>query len=128
MLVRSSCAAAMSTRNHLHTLRAVRVQMRPRLLSSQARPPSPHARFYTDYAAGMIPVALLGSAVYIGLRTWQQHLAHERFLEEAHAHVQQLEAEVIAQRELLKSPPHAAQSPVSDAPAEAKKRKGWLPW
>ncbi|TBU48476.1 hypothetical protein BD309DRAFT_853759 [Dichomitus squalens] len=117
--------------------------MRPRLLSSQARPPSPHARFYTDYAAGMIPVALLGSAVYIvrptplppsfshcarGLRTWQQHLAHERFLEEAHAHVQQLEAEVIAQRELLKSPPHAAQSPVSDAPAEAKKRKGWLPW
>ncbi|KAH9943082.1 uncharacterized protein BXZ73DRAFT_74126 [Epithele typhae] len=61
-------------------------------------PPSPHARFYSEYAAGMVPVALLGSVVYIGLRTWQQHLAHERFLVEAEAHVRELEAEVVALR------------------------------
>ena len=42
-----------------------RVRARP--LSSQAAPPtlSRHAQFYTDYVAGMIPIALLGSAVYI---------------------------------------------------------------
>lgn len=47
--------------------RSPHVHARP--LSTQPPPrtqaPSAHARFYTDYAAGMIPVALLGSAVYI---------------------------------------------------------------
>ncbi|TFK93891.1 hypothetical protein K466DRAFT_477823 [Polyporus arcularius HHB13444] len=115
-----------------------RVRARP--LSSQAAPPTPsrHAQFYTDYVAGMIPVALLGSAVYIvrrlpspslthGLRTWQQYLAQERFLEEAHAHVQQLEAEVIALREQQKtSEPSSSAS--STPPSETKKRSGWWPW
>ncbi|KAI1792894.1 hypothetical protein LXA43DRAFT_847017, partial [Ganoderma leucocontextum] len=88
-----------------HTLRshASTCAQTRRLLSSQPPQPSPHARFYTNYAAGMIPVALLGSAVYIGLRTWQQHLAQERFLEEAYAHVQRLETEVIALRQQLQS-------------------------
>lgn len=78
----------------------------------------------------MVPVALLGSAVYIGLRTWQQHLAQERFLEEAYAHVRQLEAEVTTLRQQLQSEsPPDAQSPAQNTLAsEAKNRSGWLPW
>ncbi|RDX53160.1 hypothetical protein OH76DRAFT_1399784 [Lentinus brumalis] len=104
-------------------------RVRARSLSSQAAPPTPsrHAQFHTDYVAGMIPVALLGSAVYIGLRTWQQYLAQERFLEEAHAHVQQLEAEVIALREQQQT--SEPSSPASSTlPSETKKRSGWWPW
>ncbi|KAM5535660.1 hypothetical protein V8D89_010647 [Ganoderma adspersum] len=124
---RSSRALARRvTRSHTST----RAQTR-RPLSSQPQPPqpSPHARFYTDYAAGMIPVALLGSAVYIGLRTWQQHLAQERFLEEAYTHVRQLEAEVIALRQNLQSETSPdAQSPGQNMPNGEKKWSGWLPW
>lgn len=36
-----------------------------RRASSSAGPPSRHAQFYTEFAAGMIPVAILGSAVYM---------------------------------------------------------------
>ncbi|KAI0721854.1 hypothetical protein C8T65DRAFT_629402 [Cerioporus squamosus] len=104
-----------------------RVRARP--LSSQASPPTPsrHAQFYTDYVAGMIPVALLGSAVYIGLRTWQTHLAQERFLEEARAHVQHLEAEVTALRQELQTSETAASS-AQHTSNETKKRSGWWPW
>lgn len=63
-----------------------------------------------------------------GLRTWQQHLAQERFLEEAYTHVRQLEAEVIALRQDLQSEaPPDAQSPAQNTP-NGKKRSGWLPW
>ncbi|KAH9853742.1 hypothetical protein C2E23DRAFT_884408 [Lenzites betulinus] len=87
--------------------------------SSSAR----HAQFYSEFAAGMIPVALLGSAVYMGLRTWQQHLAHELFLEEAQAHVQQLEAEVTALREQMRT-----ETGVQDAVESvgSKKSRWWL--
>ncbi|CDO74038.1 hypothetical protein BN946_scf185043.g88 [Trametes cinnabarina] len=96
-----------------------------RRASSSAREPSRHAQFYTEFAAGMIPVAILGSAVYLGLRTWQQYLAHERFLEEAQAHVQQLEAEVSALREQLQAAGH--ETPAGDAPASVKKST-WRFW
>ncbi len=36
-----------------------------RRANSSARTPSRHAQFYTEFAAGMIPVAILGSAVYM---------------------------------------------------------------
>jgi len=43
---------------------------------------------------GMIPVALLGSGVYMGLQLLQSSLAHEKFLDEAREQVHQLEEEV----------------------------------
>ncbi|KAI0356613.1 hypothetical protein OH77DRAFT_216156 [Trametes cingulata] len=96
-----------------------------RRMSSSPHQPSRHAQFYTEFAAGMIPVAILGSAVYLGLRTWQQHLAHERFLEEAQAHVQQLEAEVTELRQQLQT---AAIEPVTGKDASSSKKSSWWPW
>ncbi|KAI0773910.1 hypothetical protein C8Q74DRAFT_1199724 [Fomes fomentarius] len=123
----------------LPSRRSPHVHARP--LSTQPPPrtqaPSAHARFYTDYAAGMIPVALLGSAVYIvrslhllpcaraGLRTWQQHLAHEKFLEEARVRVEVLEAEVTTVRKQLRE---AGVSVSQNASSEPKKQAGWWPW
>ncbi|OSC99193.1 hypothetical protein PYCCODRAFT_1438598 [Trametes coccinea BRFM310] len=104
------------------------VQRAPaRRMSSSPGQPSRHAQFYSEFAAGMIPVAILGSAVYLGLRTWQQYLAHERFLEEAQAHVQQLEAEVTALREQLQAANHG--NTASGAPAsESGKKSSWRLW
>ncbi|KAI9001220.1 hypothetical protein BD414DRAFT_511788 [Trametes punicea] len=91
--------------------------------STSTRQPSRHAQFYTEFAAGMIPVAILGSAVYLGLRTWQQYLAHERFLEEAQAHVQELEAEVMALRQQAQAVNH--ETTASDTPSDEKKSRWW---
>ncbi|KAI0771885.1 hypothetical protein BD413DRAFT_612737 [Trametes elegans] len=93
-------------------------------MSSSTRQPSRHAQFYTEFAAGMIPVAILGSVVYMGLRTWQQYLAHERFLEEAQVHVQELEAEVAALRQQARTTPDSV---ASNATSDDNK-KGWWPW
>ncbi|RPD61906.1 hypothetical protein L226DRAFT_571303 [Lentinus tigrinus ALCF2SS1-7] len=121
------CFRAVPPRNLPPCAAPKRVRARP--LSSQASPPTPsrHAQFYTDYVAGMIPVALLGSAVYIGLRTWQQHLAHERFLEEAQDHVQRLEEEVAILRQELQQTATSSSS-TQNTPTETKKRSGWWPW
>ncbi|KAI0676888.1 hypothetical protein C8Q78DRAFT_987421 [Trametes maxima] len=89
-----------------------------RRASSSTREPSRHAQFYTEFAVGMIPVAILGSAVYLGLRTWQQYLAHERFLEEAQAHVQRLEAE-------SQTP---AREAVAGGGASNDKKSSWWHW
>ncbi|KAI9067592.1 hypothetical protein FKP32DRAFT_1588419 [Trametes sanguinea] len=98
-----------------------------RRMSSSPGQPSRHAQFYTEFAAGMIPVAILGSAVYLGLRTWQQYLAHEKFLEEAQAHVLQLEAEVTALREQLQAANHGTTA--SGTPSsESEKKSSWRLW
>jgi len=55
---------------------------------------SAHAQWYSDLLPGMIPVALLGSVVYLGLRLVRDNLAHEKYLVEARARVKELEAEV----------------------------------
>jgi len=44
----------------------------------------------------MVPIALLGSAVYLGLQLAQSQLSHEQYLDEARARVKELEAEVAA--------------------------------
>ncbi|KAF9821441.1 hypothetical protein IEO21_00687 [Rhodonia placenta] len=59
--------------------------------------PSRHAQFYSDLVPGMIPVALLGSAVYLvsqGMRLLQASLSHEKYLEQAEARVKELEVEI----------------------------------
>ncbi|KAG1820356.1 uncharacterized protein BJ212DRAFT_1203319, partial [Suillus subaureus] len=58
---------------------------------------SAHSEWYASMLPGMIPVALLGSAVYLvssGLQLLQSQLDHEKFLDEARDQVRQLEAEV----------------------------------
>ena len=80
--------------------------------------PSRHAQFYSDLVPTMVPVALPGSAIYMvchfvviahgfepftlwgtatqGLQLLQTSLAHEKYLNEAHTQVQELEWEIDA--------------------------------
>ncbi|KII95357.1 hypothetical protein PLICRDRAFT_97297 [Plicaturopsis crispa FD-325 SS-3] len=60
---------------------------------------SAHAQFYSDLVPAMIPVAILGSAVYLGLQLAQSMFSHEKYLEEARARIRDLEAEVETLRE-----------------------------
>ena len=68
-----------------------------------------------------------------GLRTWQQHLAHERFLLEAEARIRELEAEVEAlmqqqeqrERQLGSQP---GESGDRGTEGSGKKTAGWWPW
>jgi hypothetical protein len=43
----------------------------------------------------MVPIALLGSAVYLGLQLAQSQLSHEQYLDEATARVNELEVQVL---------------------------------
>ena len=73
----------------------------------------------------MLPVALLGSAVYLGLHLFQSHLAHEKYLDEANARVQELERQVDA---LLAERAQAYPSASSASTASASKTSGsWWP-
>uniref|UniRef100_A0ABP1D339 Uncharacterized protein n=1 Tax=Somion occarium TaxID=3059160 RepID=A0ABP1D339_9APHY len=65
-----------------------------RFNSSSGQKPVSHAQVYTDLIPGMVPIALLGSAVYLGLRLWQTSLAQEKYLDEARSRVAALEAEL----------------------------------
>jgi len=47
----------------------------------------------------MIPIFLLGSAIYLGLQLAQVKLSHEEFMEQAAERVKALEAEVDALQE-----------------------------
>ncbi|KAG6890901.1 hypothetical protein C0995_000858 [Termitomyces sp. Mi166 len=66
----------------------------------------------------MIPIFLLGSAVYLGLQLAQQTLSHEKFMQEASARVKALEAEVDALQEKRETG-----TPV--AAVETKKSSRW---
>ncbi|KAI0269235.1 hypothetical protein BC834DRAFT_865393 [Gloeopeniophorella convolvens] len=87
---------------HRLTLRQGALATRHRHFSSTRRifqadaghPSSRHAQFYSDLVPAMIPVALLGSAVYMGLQLLQTYLSHEKYLDEARARVDELEREI----------------------------------
>lgn len=69
----------------------------------------------------MIPVALLGSAVYLGMRLLQASLSHEKYLEQAEARVKELEVEI---ETLMHAQAHG-----QDASSEAVSRKSrWWFW
>ncbi|KZP24652.1 hypothetical protein FIBSPDRAFT_951049 [Athelia psychrophila] len=68
----------------------------------------------------MVPVFLLGSAVYLGLSLAQGTLAHEKYLEEARAHVTELEAEVAELR--------AQATPSSSPDQNLTRKRSWLGW
>jgi len=72
----------------------------------------------------MIPVALLGSAVYMGLHLLQTHLSHEKYLDEARARVRELEQEIdaLVLERRSTSPPHLI---TKENPST---RKSWLSW
>ncbi|KAF8558990.1 hypothetical protein OG21DRAFT_1454070 [Imleria badia] len=79
-----------------------------RAYSTPAKPRSGHADFYASLLPAMIPVALLGSAVYMGLHLAQSRLAHEKFLDEARERISALEQEVDSLQAQRASPVHVA--------------------
>ncbi|KAG9317191.1 hypothetical protein JVU11DRAFT_1384 [Chiua virens] len=66
-----------------------------------SKPRSAHADFYSSLLPAMIPIALLGSAMYMGLHLVQSRLAHEKFLDEANERIRALEQQV----DSLQKPP-----------------------
>lgn len=90
---------------------------------SKGAPKSPHASFYSEMVPGMIPVAILGSAVFLGLQLWQGRLSHEKYLDEARARVAALEAEVDA----LQRAQNASTVGSTSAPTQAKSQR-WTLW
>ncbi|KAF9469054.1 hypothetical protein BDZ94DRAFT_1245259 [Collybia nuda] len=75
-------------------LSSPRAQWRPYSKGGPNMPKSAHAQWYADVVPAMIPIFLLGSAVYLGLQLTQVKLSHEKHMEEAMARVKVLEAEV----------------------------------
>jgi len=67
----------------------------------------------------MIPVALLGSAVYLALQLTRESLAHEKYLDQERARVAELEAEVAQLR---------AKKQNSVVPLSDKSTGSWFRW
>ncbi|TCD71322.1 hypothetical protein EIP91_011093 [Steccherinum ochraceum] len=107
-----------------------RLPVRPARYSTQSSEPSKppragtsHAQFYSDLIPGMVPVALLGSAVYLGLRLFQSHLAHEKYLDEAQERIGALEAEIEG---LLRQQDTGVPQSSSDTSQNAPSRRWWF--
>ncbi|KAF9076361.1 hypothetical protein BDP27DRAFT_1313204 [Rhodocollybia butyracea] len=63
---------------------------------SSEKPKSRHAQWYSDVLPSMIPIFLLGSAVYLGLQLAQTRLSHQKYMVDAQERVSVLEAQVDA--------------------------------
>ncbi|KAH9062091.1 hypothetical protein EDB87DRAFT_1609279 [Lactarius vividus] len=88
--------------------------------------PSRHAQFYSDLVPAMVPVALLGSAVYMGLQLLQTYLTHEKYLDKARARVQELEREIDA---LVLERRNPSPTPATiDAAVHPTNPGGWFGW
>jgi len=68
--------------------------IRPLLRRRYSTRPSPHARWYRDTLPPMIPIALLGSAVYMALHLVQAQLAQQKETQLALSHIASLEDEL----------------------------------
>ncbi|KAF7433233.1 hypothetical protein PC9H_005183 [Pleurotus ostreatus] len=90
---------------------------------------SAHAQWYADVVPAMIPVALLGSAVYLALQLVQVNLAHEKHLDEAKARLSELETEVNALREERRQNlARASTSETRDSPNVGQVSHRWWPF
>ncbi|KAH9482850.1 hypothetical protein JR316_0004950 [Psilocybe cubensis] len=112
-----------STHYLLAGLRACRSSLQnPSKRPSSARcyatttPKSRHGSFYSDTLPAMIPVFLLGSAVFLGLQLTQLKLSHEKFIDEATARVAELEAEIEALQQQRASETQTSSQAEPEAP------------
>ncbi|KAL4076031.1 hypothetical protein J3A83DRAFT_2106474 [Scleroderma citrinum] len=78
-----------------------------RLYSDQR---SKHAQWYSSMLPAMVPIALLGSAVYMALHLAQSKLAHEKFVDQANARIRMLEDEVDKLQSDRRVTPESSQS------------------
>ncbi|TFK43358.1 hypothetical protein BDQ12DRAFT_674838 [Crucibulum laeve] len=91
--------------------------------NSAQKPKSAHSLFYSDTLPAMIPVFLLGSAVYLGLQLTQVTLSHEKHLDEATQRVKELEDEIDALQNQRAE--QNAISPVAVSDSAQPSRRGW---
>jgi len=75
----------------------------------------------------MIPVALLGSAVYMGLQLLQTHLSHEKYLDEARARVEVMERDIDALL-LERRNTSPSREGATNAALGASTTGGWFGW
>jgi len=69
----------------------------------------------------MVPIALIGSTVYMALQLVRTNLSHEKYLDEAHATVKDLETKLAE----LQNQKGQSESGSEDAQASSSK-KWWL--
>jgi len=85
--------------------------------------PNRHAQFYRDFVPAMIPIFLIGSAVYVSLQLAQSYLSHEKYATEARARITELERELRGLRAVQGQ--QSSPSPSSSAPTQ---NSGFLRW
>jgi len=85
--------------------------------------PNHHAQFYRDFVPAMIPIFLIGSAVYVSLQLAQSYLSHEKYATEARARIAELEREL---RELCAA--QGQQSSHSPSSAAPTRNSSFLRW
>ncbi|TFK29292.1 hypothetical protein FA15DRAFT_664213 [Coprinopsis marcescibilis] len=83
----------------LLTARRISGRLGRRFNSTASQPKSHHASLYSETFPAMVPIFLLGSAVYLGLKLAQMKLSQERYLQDADSHVASLESEIAALEE-----------------------------
>ncbi|KAF8313440.1 hypothetical protein DL93DRAFT_2081146 [Clavulina sp. PMI_390] len=72
--------------------------------------PNAHKQFYREFVPAMIPIFLLGSAVYMSLTLTREYLSYEKYASEAQARINELENEL---QELRIAQERAAAQPLS---------------
>jgi len=72
----------------------------------------------------MIPIFLLGSAIYLGLELTQVKLAQEKYMDESAKRIEELETEITGLREKRLTQAISPSSPPEQGPS-AKKRSWW---
>ncbi|KAF8631238.1 hypothetical protein AX15_002567 [Amanita polypyramis BW_CC] len=83
---------------------------------------SRHALWYSDTLPAMMPIFLLGSAVYLGLQLTHLQISHEKYLEEANKHIKQLESEI----QILQA--KRDEKVLSSESKQPTKASGWWWW
>jgi len=86
--------------------------------------PSRHLIWYRDFVPAIIPLILLGSCIYIGLQLAQSYLAHEKYLDGAHARIAELEGQLDELRRSVETPSHSEKN-ASIANEQSKRGRWW---
>ncbi|KAJ4472315.1 hypothetical protein J3R30DRAFT_3524495 [Lentinula aciculospora] len=88
---------------------------------STEKPKSPHAQWYSDVLPAMVPIFLLGSAVYLGLQLAQTRLSHQKYMTEARERVDILEAQIDALQ-------HSREKDAESPPSQTSDKSKWRLW
>jgi len=108
---------------------STKFQRRPYTARSTQGAPNPksnHARLYSDTFPAMIPVFLLGSAVYLGLQLIQLKISHEKYMEDAASRVLSLEAEIEALQQQRAIRSYATSNPPPNDNEKKTSRWSWF--